>query len=181
MKTTTQRDVPPDTLEDMLAKHQIREVLARYARAVDRADGPLLKTCYHPDAIEEHGGNYTGNAHQYVEQAIPRILKMGPMQHLLGNSYIQLEAERAEVETYVWTYVRFRKGETPYDTFTGGRLLDRFEARNGIWKIAHRRTVFDWNRDTPSAETWCLGMFTPGTSGMLQGCKGPQDPSFQAF
>ena len=30
-----------------------------------------------------------------------------------------------------------------WDTFTGGRLHDKFERRNGEWKIAHRRTVFD--------------------------------------
>jgi hypothetical protein len=35
-------------LERALATQEIRDVLARYARGVDRADGPLLKSCYHP-------------------------------------------------------------------------------------------------------------------------------------
>ena len=46
-----------DGLPEMLAKHRIREVLSRYARAIDRGDGELLRTCYHPDAVEEHAGN----------------------------------------------------------------------------------------------------------------------------
>lgn len=173
--------VHQDTLEDMLAKHHIREVLARYARAIDRADGPLLRSCYHADAIEEHGGNFAGNAWAYVEQAIPKVMLMGPMQHLLGNSCIQLAGDVAHVETYVWTFARVSDGARDWDTFTGGRLLDRFERRDGMWRIAHRRTIFDWNRDAPAAEGWCLGRFKPGTPGMLLGRKGRADPSYEAL
>ena len=168
-------------MEEMLAKHQIREVLARYARGIDRADGGLLRTCYHADAIEEHGGTFAGNAWDYIEQAIPKVMKMGPMQHLLGNSYIRLEGDVAHVETYVWTFARVTLDRTAWDTFTGGRLLDRFERRAGQWKIAHRRTIFDWNRDILPAEGWCLGRFQPGTPGMLQGEKGSADPSYEVL
>ena len=172
--------VTADQLADMYAKHQIREVLTRYARGVDRGDANLMSSCYHPDAIEEHGGNYTGNALAYVQQAVPRILQMGPMQHLLGTSHIDLRDDVAIVETYVWTFVRFRRDGGDWDTFTGGRLLDRFERRDGEWRIAHRRTIFDWNRDTRSSEGWVLGMFAPGTPGMLLGRKGDADPSYAA-
>jgi hypothetical protein len=174
-------EVTPDTMEQMLAKHHIREVLARYARGIDRADGALLKTCYHADAVEEHGGTFTGNAWEYIDQAIPKVMKMGPMQHLLGNSYIVLGDEVAHAETYVWTFARVSQEGTAWDTFTGGRLLDRFERRNDSWKIAHRRTLFDWNRDILPAEGWCLGRFTPGAPGMLQGRKGSQDPSYEVL
>src|SRR5512134_2814360 len=90
-------------LERMLARQEILDVLARYARGVDRADAELLKSCYHADAIEEHAGN----AHEYVDGAVPRIRQMGPMQHLLGSSYIEIEGGVAWVETYVWTFARF--------------------------------------------------------------------------
>lgn len=166
-------------LQRMLARDEIREVLARYARAVDRADGPLLKSCYHPDAIEEHGGNYTGNAIEYVDGAIPRIMAMGTMQHLLGTSHIELDGDIAWVETYIWTFARLAQaGGGSLDTFTGGRLVDRFERRDGSWKIAHRRTVFDWNRDVPPAEGWCNGLFDPRKPGMHLGRKGASDLSY---
>ena len=165
-------------MQGVLARAEIREVLAAYARAVDRADGPLLKSCYHPDAIEEHGGNYTGNAHDYVDGAIPRIERMGSMQHLLGTSHIELTGDIAWVETYILTFARFQRDGRDFDTFTGGRLFDRFECRDGVWKIAHRRTIFDWNRDEPSNEGWCLGLFSPGKPGMHVGRKGRDDPSY---
>src|SRR5512133_1852435 len=117
-------------LERMLARDQIFEVLARYARGVDRADADLLKSCYHPDAIEEHGGNYTGNAFAYVDGAVPRIRLMGAMQHLLGSSHIDFDGDVAHVETYLWTFARFTVDGRSTDTFTGGRLVDRFERRN---------------------------------------------------
>lgn len=174
---------PTDALRiaHVLARDEIREVLARYARGVDRADGEMLKSCYHPDAIEEHGGNYAGNACQYIDGAIPRIRNMGPMQHLLGTSYIEFEGDVAFVETYLWTFVRLMVDGKDTDTFTGGRLIDRFECRDGAWKIAHRRTVFDWNRDTPSSQGWCVGLFKPGTPGMHLGTKDRADLSYQRF
>ena len=168
-------------IERMLARDAIREVLAAYARGVDRADEALLASCYHPDAIEEHGSTFTGNAHEYVRVATPRIRRMGVMQHLLGTSHIDLKGDLAYVETYIWTFARFVKDGRDYDTFTGGRLMDRFERREGAWKIAHRRTIFDWNRDTPMSEGWCVGFFDPAAPGMRRGTKNPADPSYERF
>jgi hypothetical protein len=165
-------------LERALATQEIRDVLSRYARGVDRADGALLKSCYHPDAVEEHGGNYTGNAFEYVDSAVPRIRGMGAMQHLLGTSHIDFDGDTAWVETYLWTFARFATEGGSTDTFTGGRLIDRFERRDGEWKIAHRRTVFDWNRDTPSSQGWCTGLFDPSKPGMHLGRKDASDLSY---
>lgn len=169
-------------LARLLDKEAIRDVLSKYARGVDRGDGTLLKSCYHPDAIEEHGGRYTGNAHEYVDGAIPRIRLMDSMQHVLGNTHFDfVRDDLAYVETYLVTLARVNiKGER-FDTFTGGRLIDRFERRDGEWKIAHRRTIFDWNRDTPSREGWVGGMFVPGQPGMRMGMKGDTDPSYERF
>jgi len=165
-------------LERLLARAEILEVLARYARGVDRADGDLLKSCYHPDAVEEHGGNYTGNAHEYVDGAVPRIRQMGAMQHLLGSSHVEFDGDVARVETYVWTFARFTSDGRSVDTFTAGRLFDRFERRSGRWLIARRRTIFDWNRDTPSSEGWCQGLFDPARPGMHLGRKDRDDLSY---
>jgi hypothetical protein len=168
-------------LDRMLARDAIRDVLSRYARGIDRADAALLKGCYFDDAIEEHGSSFSGRAHDYVDAAIPKVQGMGVMQHLLGNSYIDLDGERAYVETYIWTFLRVERDGRSWDTFTGGRLHDRFERRNGAWKIAHRRTVFDWNRDTPANEGWCLGYIDPRAAGVRRGTKNAQDPTYEKF
>ena len=175
MKTSSER------LEQLLAKEDIRDVLMRYGRGVDRADADLLKSCYHVDAIEEHGSTYSGPAHAYIDGAVPRIMKMGTLAHYICNISIAFEGEKAYVESYVLTFARFTKDGAPYDTFTGGRICDRFEYRNGEWKIAHRKMAFDWNRDVPAQETWCLGMFNPNDPKMVHGQKGTGDLSYRKF
>jgi hypothetical protein len=180
---STRRDGgTPQGLEALLARDAIGVVLARYARAIDRADGDLLKSCYFEDAIEEHGSSWSGPAHRYVDVAIPKVRSMGTMQHLLGQSHVEFAgAEVAFVETYIWTFARFAKDGREWDTFTGGRLLDRFERREGDWRIAHRRTIFDWNRDVPASEGWCLGYMDPAAPGFRRGAKGGGDPSYSRF
>ena len=165
----------------LLDRVEIREVLSSYARGVDRADEALLKSCYHDDAIEEHAGNFTGNAHEYVEGAVGRIREMGVMQHLLGSSHIEFDGDRAWVETYVWTFLRIERDGVSTDTLTGGRLHDRFERRNERWKIAHRKTILDWNRDAPTQEGWCLGLINFDNPGALQGSTDRSDPSYERF
>ena len=168
-----------ERMSKVVAREEIRDVLATYARGVDRADAGLLKSCYHSDATEEHGGVFAGSAMDYIDSAMPRLRNFGTMQHLLGSSHIELSGDVAWVETYVWTFLRVTTADGAMDTFTGGRLFDRFEFRNGAWKIAHRRTVFDWNRDTPASQGWVGGMFKPGTPGMLMGAKAPDDPTYR--
>ena len=175
--------VAPNTVETMLAKQDIMDVLTRYGRAIDRADGPLLKSCYFEDAIEEHGGRYTGNAYTYVDEAMERLSSMGVMAHYICNVFIDLDADlrKAYVEAYLLTFVRFQKSGEDWDTLTGGRICDRFECRDGIWKIAHRKLAFDWNRDAPSSEGWCLGLYDPANPDMIMGRKGPEDLSYTRF
>jgi hypothetical protein len=166
-------------LADMLARQEIRDVLARYARGVDRADRELLESCYHPDAIEEHGPNYSGSAMEYIAGAIERLKLMGDMAHYLCQSHIELDGGTAWVETYVMTFARFAGDEGQVDTLTGGRICDRFECRDGAWRIAHRRIAFDWNRDMATNEGWCLGMFDTSAAGFHGGRKDREDLSYQ--
>ena len=173
--------ISKNRLDDFLSRQEIRDVLARQARGVDRADDDLLKSCYHPDAVEEHGPNYTGSAHVYIEGAVVRIREMGPMAHYLCNHYIELDGETAYVESYVITFARFSREGREVDTFTGARSIYRFERRKGEWKIAHRKLVFDWNRDVESNQTWCLCMFNPNDQRMHHGSKSRDYLSYQRF
>ncbi|QIB65278.1 nuclear transport factor 2 family protein [Kineobactrum salinum] len=168
-------------LEQLLAKQEIHDVIMRYARGVDRADEALLKSCYHADAIEEHGSTYSGSAHAYFDAAVPRIRKMGPMAHYVCNITIELQGDTAYVESYLITFARFARDGQDFDTFTGGRICDRFEQREGNWLIAHRKMVFDWNHDMPANQGWCLGMFDPSHPAMNFGRKDEQDLSYQRF
>lgn len=175
----TSRD---EKLDRLFAKEEIRDVLMRYGRGVDRADAELLKSCYHTDAVEEHGSTYAGPAHAYIEGAVPRIMKMGTLAHYICNIHIDLVgSDKAYVESYLLTFARFQKDNGSFDTFTGGRIVDRFERRGGEWKIGHRKMAFDWNYDTPTNQAWCQGLFKPDDPRMVMGQKGKSDLSYSRF
>lgn len=178
----TDRKLSDDKLAALADRIEIQDVLARYVRGVDRADEALLKSCYHADAIEEHGSVYQGLAHRYFEAAIPRLQTSGPMAHYITSTHIEFDgADRAYVETYVLTFFRIRKNDQDYDTLTGGRYCDRFERRDGVWRIAHRKLSFDWNRDMAPNEAWCQGHFDWSHPAMNRGTKDKTDISYSRF
>ena len=96
-------------IEELCAKEDIRDCLRRYARGVDRADRDLLKGTYWPEATESHAGRFEGLAHDFVEGVLPQLLEgKGLAQKLLGQSYIELLGEHANVETYFFSYNRIK-------------------------------------------------------------------------
>lgn len=171
-----------NTVETMLARQDINDCIMRYARGIDRGDVDLLLSCYWDDAHEIHGPAYNGPAVPYLREAAKRMKVNKPvMQHFIGNVHIDLDADPdvAWVESYILTFARFAKDGTDYDTLTGARAHDRFERRNGEWRIAHRQAVFDWNSDRPSTETWCLGLFDTAHPDMVMGAKAPDDLTYR--
>lgn len=64
----------------------------------------------------------------------------------LSNIVIKLDGNFADSESYVVdTHVFERDGET-YHWCAGGRYIDRFERRNGEWRIFNRISYMDWSR-----------------------------------
>lgn len=137
------------TLDDLLAKQEIRDVLATYARAIDRMDAELLASVYHPDATDDHGG-YKGSATGFVEWVMPILARFDSTTHFLGNSLIRVVGGGADSETYFVAYHRRDRDAGGKEDWTlAGRYVDRFERRAGEWKVAARVTVFDWQRNDP--------------------------------
>lgn len=173
-----------NTIETVIARQDIHDVIMRYARGIDRGDEALLLSCYWDDAHEVHGPAHNGPAVPYIKGAVARMQAARPvMQHFVGNVHIDFAGEDlAWVESYILTFARFAKDGQDYDTLTGARAHDRFERRptadGAEWRIAHRRAVFDWNSDRPSSETWCLGLFDLAHPDMVMGAKAPDDLTY---
>ena len=69
-----------------------------------------------------------------------------------------LEGDTAKVETQVLSYHRVDFGTDHHDTIIGGRYLDRFEKRDGEWRIAERTMMYDWEQDFGVAADWSKGV-----------------------
>lgn len=131
-------------IENLAARIQIQEdraaihdAMMRYLRGVDRKDWDLIRSAYHPDAIHDHG-EVLGSVEdliQWIEKwhaVIPQVL------HFLGNIYIELNGDVAICESYLQTLQdQVDENGARFD-WIGSRYIDRFERRDGEWRIAHR-------------------------------------------
>jgi hypothetical protein len=158
------------TTEERLARVadrlDIRELMERYARGVDRRDWDLVRAVYHPDAHDDHG-NYKGDIDGFIASLEKRHAFIEQSMHFIGNCIIEFDGpDSAVVETYYITYQRLLPGagqsrlnylsrERPADedAMQGqaiGRYVDRVTRRDGEWRIARRTVVFEVYRGSPT-------------------------------
>jgi hypothetical protein len=149
---------PTDQLDELLSEQAIRKVIQRYARGIDRLDLELVRSCYWPEATDVHG-SFTGSRDEFVAWVGPLLRRHTMTMHNLTGVLVEQSGDTAGVETYA---VAYHSGGTPGDIrwnyVAGVRYVDRFERRDGEWKIADRVTVIEWvtpwDRDTDRAATF---------------------------
>lgn len=165
-------------LQALWDHQQIEKLLATYCRGIDRCDQELLKTVYWPDAIEEHG-LFDGKAWDFADFIVPMLKGMKVTMHSISNTLIELDGERAAAETYVVAYHLVDEADgSQTDLIVGGRYLDRFERRNGEWRIAKRTFVLDWNQNQKATAIWDSGLYA---ALKVRGRNDKRDPSYGLF
>jgi SnoaL-like domain len=139
-----------DSLQLLLDREAIRDVLYRYCRAIDHRDRELLASVYHLDAIDEHGSFCSGQASDFIATAmdtLETVLADAHTQHSLGTIVIEVDGNRASSESYFRAPTVLphhdRDGGARVVRELVGRWLDEFEKRDGEWRITHRRVVKD--------------------------------------
>jgi SnoaL-like domain len=129
-------------LQEMKDRREIEAVLVRYCRAVDRLDAELLRTCYHPEAVDDHG-IFKGTRDEFIAWVMPLHEQHQTVtQHKVSNITIEIDGDTAHSESY-YMYAGMNKQGTPL-TVCGGRYIDRFERREGRWAIAARISLLEW-------------------------------------
>ncbi|HEY0939841.1 MAG TPA: nuclear transport factor 2 family protein [Steroidobacter sp.] len=160
---------------EWIDKLAIQELLYKFARAADRCDRDLLSSLYHPDATADHAGVFVGPASGFVELAMTMLGSIGVTTHHILNTLVEVHADQARCEAYAVHFHRLAREGMPIDSMIALRHLHRFERRAGEWRIAHHHIVFDWNRDSPTNETWGEGLLG---SNFVLGRKDKSDPVY---
>jgi ketosteroid isomerase-like protein len=125
-------------LEELEARTAIEDCLKRFARAVDRQDWKAARDAYHDGAFDDHGF-FKGPPDAFLAHIEKLHAEQDHSMHFNTNVLIEFQSkERAFVETYVLVLQRFRDRRVT----ASARYLDRFEKRNGEWRVAHRTLVF---------------------------------------
>jgi predicted nuclease with RNAse H fold len=156
---------PPDdprdpALQALLDRQAIADVVARYVRGVDRLDRDLVRSCYHPDATDEHG-SFSGGVDAYVDWAFGLLRRYDTTMHLLGPTLVELAGDVALAETYGVAHHRAAPDDdgafdAKRNLVTGFRYVDRFERRDGTWRIAKRIATTEWSRVDDLAGWWSV-------------------------
>lgn len=143
-------------LDRLTSRAEITEVVIRYARACDRLDEELLRSCFHAGSRHRHGA-FEGLSSDFCARAMEICRQVVATHHQLGPPSIELDGDVAHVETYFTSHHRFGDvpppgGQPHEDRIAGGRYVDRFERRSGVWRIAERIGIMEWIRYEPSAD-----------------------------
>ena len=165
----------PGNMHEMVERLAIQELLHAHSRGLDRSDSALLKSCYWENAEVDYG-SFKGSAHQFAE-LVPAALssQYELTQHCISNTLIAMGGDQARSESLVTAYHLLQGGQE--EMVYSGRYLDRFERRDGAWRIVHRRVVMDWSRRHAVSDE----RNSEGFAALAKGRNDGEDPSFVFF
>ena len=139
------------TLDDVIAREEIRSVIQQLARGTDRLDRDLIVASYHPDALDDHN-EFRGPPEAFADWVLEVLPFFQATTHFIGPPNIELDGDVAWVETNCVAHHVMKPDDEgkANDLVLGLRYVDRFERRAGSgWRIAHRVCAFDWNYAVP--------------------------------
>jgi hypothetical protein len=154
-----------------LSKQALHDLGMAYARGVDRADSDLLLSIFHDDStvisgvINGSGPEFARGITGFVRANLERCF------HSVANEWYEVDGDRAVGESYGIATITAGGN----DVISGGRYLDTYERRNGIWKFLSRTWVCDWTMTLPTTHQ-TDGMYEPLQT---RGCYGKDDPVYR--
>jgi hypothetical protein len=164
-----------DEIQRFIDENDIRRVLTLYCRGIDRRDVELTRSVYWPDGTDDHIF-FVGNAMDFVDMIHPMLAEYTiATQHSISNLLINVDGDVATTECHIHGYHVMRDRGLA-DVYIGGRYLDRLERRDGEWRIAERKTLFDWEQN---AGLMMEAGQLADTMALDRGY--PNDPSYRLF
>jgi len=164
-----------DRLQMMLDHFEIREVIEAYVHASDRSDVEGVKDVYWEDSFDDHGP-ISGPGFEFATNCVEALNQHWTgCTHLLGQSRIRVDGDRAGVETYYFaSLTRDQDGAVMLDLQVG-RYIDVMERRDGIWRIKDRRCTQEWSTSIPQGQGFMLN------SAFLKGSRSTDDPAYETL
>jgi ketosteroid isomerase-like protein len=128
-------------VDHLMDRQAILDCIASHARGHDRHDAELITAAYHPDGFDEHG-TAVNQGHEYAAWINP-VHAAGSQNHLhnITTHTVAIDGDTAHAESYVLVALLNHDGETA--RFINGRYIDRLEKRDGVWRIAVRRSTVE--------------------------------------
>ncbi|WP_156680927.1 nuclear transport factor 2 family protein [Sphingomonas profundi] len=158
-------------VRDLCARRDIQAAHFRYMRGQDRLLPDLQRSAFHADAWDDCGimaGPYT----EFVDFAQGLLAGFTSSQHLTGQMDITVEGDVAHGEIYFIAQHRIVEDGEDKDLFVAGRYIDRYECRDGDWRIARRKELIDWARTDKASDSFLASAAVPADA---MGARGEAD------
>jgi hypothetical protein len=120
-----------------------------YCRGIDRRDPDLIRSIFWEDAIADHGEAWYRTGNQWVDHIFADYLSQYEVTaHYVLNEWYKVEGDQAQGETHRISYHRRPNGE---EVTAAARTFNRYECRDGVWRISYRGVIRDWMKESRAA------------------------------
>ncbi|MGD9795578.1 MAG: nuclear transport factor 2 family protein [Acidimicrobiia bacterium] len=159
---------PEQDLQKLFDEQAIARLEPLCCRAVDRLDAELLRSLFHPDGVEQRGGDPVP-VHAAADAIMDGLRGLFiSTHHTVTQAVIDIDGDDASSESYYLSTVIASGGpdsiervfgdryaadaeragtiDRPHEIRTGGRYLSRYTRHGGRWVFVHRLVVVEWNR-----------------------------------
>jgi hypothetical protein len=132
-----------------------------------------MASVYLEDSWDDHGV-VRAPGPEFARVMTERMLNnTNSLSHLLGQSLINVDGDKAGAETYFLAVSRATSDDgVEMCNQLGGRFVDKLRRVNGRWLIEHRCVVRDWSISMPIERDWTI------EAGLTKGQRSDRDPSF---
>lgn len=162
------------SLDELLAKQAINDVLARYCRGLDRMDKALAYSVFHPQSTAIYAELFKGSGHGFIDWVFDTHADLRCHSHQICNVLAEVEGDQAVSEAYVtvvlWTQPDERGKQL--EVVGRGRYLDQWSNREGVWAIDHREHLLDMQN---------FNKLSPGPNISVNATRDRSDASYAYF
>jgi hypothetical protein len=163
----------PD-ISKVIDRQQIQDLLLRYCRGIDRMDQALVRSCYHQDAMDEHG-SFIGSVDEFIVWCWRLLSRYTMTMHYISNILVEIDGDRAQSECYGTAVHRGDQQYPERNLVVGFRFVDVLEKRSGQWRILRRVATTEWVSRQSGDNQW------PIPESMRQGQRDVSDIIYQPW
>ncbi len=144
---------------ELIDKQEIYDCIVNWTFWRDQGNWGKLAGCFHPEGTMSTLW-FTGPYKKFIEEVISEKKKAPDesSKHVILGISIDVNANRALAQSNVLITIRTKMLLSEVDLNCYVRLVDRFEKRDGMWKILHREAVYekDWFNFVKPSGIWGL-------------------------
>ncbi|MGC4963222.1 nuclear transport factor 2 family protein [Gordonia sp. DT218] len=141
MTVDTDLDTLRQDVRYLMDRTAILDCIAGHARGCDRHDIDLITAAYHADGVDEHGHSVNSGPEYGAWANRSHAQTSRVHTHNITTHTCEIDGDTAHAESYV--IVILISPDTKSAQVITGRYLDRLEHRDGMWRLAVRRSTVE--------------------------------------